>query len=200
MLSLFTCTSRSWRERPDIVLGAVGKTIAIRGDEGPIVKFDDMSLASIKDSCHAVAHRYVDLKNLLREITDDYEPDARAIDQLIGSLTSESLLVLDGAAFPYSAVSKILAQFRTTMFTRMDWPAGILLMVGEQALDDATSELAATFYVLPLRRSMTEAFLFAYEMHRIASYARMLGRTFNLSKSVERFRRKRLKQDETYFI
>lgn len=196
MLSLFTCTSRSWRERPDIVLSAVGKTIATRGDEGPIVKLDDVSLASIKDSCNAVAHRYVDLNDLLREITDDYEPDAHAIDRLIGSLSSESLLVLDGAAFPYSAVSKTLAQFRTTMFTRADWPTAILLMVGEQALDRATNELAATFYVLPVRRSMAEASLFAYQMHRIAFQARMLGRAFNLNKSVERFKRKKIKQHE----
>jgi hypothetical protein len=199
MLSLFTCTGRSWRERPEIVLGALRQTLAIRGEEGPIVKLDDASLAAIRDGGGAAPHRLVDLKDLLREVTNDYEPDARAIDQLMGSLSSDSVLVLDAAAFPYPAVSKALAQFRATMFTRADWPAAILLMVGEQSLDVATSELAATFYVLPVRRSMAEASIYAYQLHRIATWARMLGRAFKMTKSIERFKRKRLKQDEVDF-
>ena len=191
MLSLFTCTSRSWRERPRSVLAAVEQTVATRGDEGPIVKLDDVSLASLaahKEGGGVVAHRYVDLKDLLRDITDNYEPDARAIDELIGSLTVDNLLVLDGAAFPSSAVSKILAQFRATMFTRAEWPAAILLMVGEQALDSATSELAETFYALPMRRTVTEASRYAYRLHRGAFFARLIGRVFNVGERIERFK------------
>jgi hypothetical protein len=207
MLSLFTCPSRSWRQRRDVVLGTVHHTVATRGGEGPIVKLDDASLAHVQATLDGSAHQVVDLGELLREVTDAYEPDTRAIDRLIAGFGDRSVLVLDASAFPYQSVTKVLGQFRIAMFNVAVWPAAIVLVVGEQALDAAINDLASTFYVRPTRRSESEASVYAYRVYRAAGYARLFmwsraatGRAFTFQQRVERFKRKVFKKDESDFI
>jgi hypothetical protein len=121
---------------------------------------------------------------------------------MLGSLSKDEVLVLDGGAFPFPAVSRALKQMRTAMFTLTEWPAAILLIVGDQAIETATTELASCFYVLPTHRSVAEASLYAYRVHRAAAYARLFrlsqaatGRAFQFSLRVERFRRTIFKRD-----
>jgi hypothetical protein len=206
MLSLFTCTSRAWRT-PEVVLGAVGQALAGRVADGPVVKLDDASLVGIKKVGAAPAHRLVDLKDLLRENTEAYEPDAHAVHRLMSGLSGEMVLVLDGGAFPYDPVSKMLEELRTAMFTMPDWPSALVLVVREQSIDIATTELHSAFYLVPTRRSIAEASLYAYRLHRAAAYARLFmwsqtatGRAFSFSNRIQRLKKALFKRDEADFV
>jgi len=202
-VNLFAISSVGFQQNR-LAIDAMLDTLA--ADRGPMfLKVDAAAARDLKHQAEDTTDP-TDLAKLVRQSGGDYVPDEQAIaEELLGAV--DDTLVLDCSAYSYAVVQRVIGHMRIVLFSQAKWPCAIALVLRDELLDVAVNELASAFYMLPSRKSQREASTYAYRVHKVATFARLMqwshGATGRAYVMRDRFRQKlnRLfKRDETDLV
>lgn len=203
-INLYATTSSSWARAPKAVMQSIIEINAKHPGSGRVVRIDQATSATPPATSGEIAvHTFA---SLVRKTASQYEPDTEAVMALIRGVTHgpNTDAVIDASAFGADVVTKILAEVREQVFTMDQWPTSLTIVCRDEDIERLIDTLAATFFVMPSRRSIGEASTYAMRVHKAAKYARFFmwsqaatGRAFRLRDKVAKLANAILKRDDT---
>lgn len=149
----------------------------------------------------------VEFSSLVRQWGGDYMPDEQAIAECLGAHGSDSVLLIDASAFSYPVITRVTSHMRQVLFSQPTWPRAIAIVLREELLDASVNDMAAEFYLLPSRKSQREASAYAYRVHKVATFARLMqwshgatGRAFVMRDRLRQRFNRFFKRDEADLV
>lgn len=146
-------------------LSAQRETLFIKIDEAAVSRIESPALSLIAA---------VELASLVRQWGGDYMPDEHAIADLLSRQDADSILLIEASAFSYPVIVRVTSHMRQVLFSQPVWPRAIAIVLRDELLDAAVNDMAGEFYLLPSHKSQREASAYAYRVHRVATFARVM--------------------------
>lgn len=208
-INLFVVSSSAWHQARPQSLGAIQHIDQSQARRGAVVKIDLAAAKGVEAACSEDHFVVVPINDLIRKMSTEYEADAEAIKETVIRLAGAERVsgVIDASAFHNGVTRKVLNELREHAYSMDRWPSSITVVSRDDVVEDSIDDLAATFFLMPSRRSLAEASTYALRVHRAATYARFFmwsqsatGRAFKLRDKIDRLAKTLFKRDEADMV